>query len=165
MGDEMKLLLKQCLSSFGYDVYAEDGKIIFTARGHLFDGENKLEVHDTNGNHVATIQEKAKTFLPQFEIYIGGDFIGVTKNITFFKPSFTLDIKNAWSLKGSLREWNYVISDQNGVIAKAKNNNKFFNFSDAYVIDVENDRAVLPVLMIIIAARRMKAVGVISALF
>ena len=67
----MKLLFKQRFFSWfdSYDIYDENGAAVYTVEGKLSFGHH-LEVHDTMGNAIATLQEKVFTLLPKFEIYL-----------------------------------------------------------------------------------------------
>ena len=55
----MKLLFKQRFFSWfdSYDIYNEDGQIIYQVEGRLSWG-HKLVIYDQNGNEVGTVLEK-----------------------------------------------------------------------------------------------------------
>ena len=60
----MKLLFKQRFFSWfdSYDIYNEDGQIIYQVEGRLSWG-HKLVIYDQNGNEVDTVLEKVMTLL------------------------------------------------------------------------------------------------------
>ena len=73
----MKLRFKQRFFSWfdSYDIYDEAGSTVFTVEGQLSWG-HRLHIKDARGNHIGTVQEKVLTFLPKFEFYAGGQYLG-----------------------------------------------------------------------------------------
>ncbi|MBE5922219.1 MAG: hypothetical protein E7269_05650 [Lachnospiraceae bacterium] len=147
----MKLLFKQRFFSWfdSYDIYDEAGNTVFTVKGQLSWG-HRLHIMNASGIHIGTVQERILTFLPKFEIYIGEQQVGtISKEFTFFRPKFNIDC-NGWSVEGDFLEWDYTIKDAYGntvaVITK-----ELFNWTDTYVIDVENPENALIVLMFTLA--------------
>ena len=102
----MKLLLRQRIFSWfdSFDIYDEEDRTVFTVEGQLSWG-HRLEIYDPTGAHLGTVKERVLTFLPQFELYAGEQYLGcIRKEFTFFRPSFTLDF-NGWSVDGNWMEW------------------------------------------------------------
>ena len=68
----MKLIFKQRLFSWldSYDIYDEQGNVVFTVKGALSFG-HCLHILDGTGRHVGTVKEKMLTFMPKFELYEG----------------------------------------------------------------------------------------------
>ncbi len=151
----MKLLFKQRLFSWfdSYDIYDEQQRTIFTVKGKMAWG-HRLEVYDANDRHIATLQQKVLTFLPKFEIYIGGNLVGeIVKEFTFFKPSFSVNL-NGWRVDGNFGEWDYTIQSPNGVVATIEK--QLFNWTDTYMIDVANEQDSLLALMVVLAIDAVK---------
>ena len=147
----MKLLFKQRLFSWfcSYDIYDENGNTVFTVKGQLAWG-HRLNVYDAVGNHIATLQEKLLSFLPTFEIYIGGELAGsIKKEFTFFKPKFSVDYKG-WEIQGDFLEWEYTICDFNGNYV-ASVTKELFNLTDTSTINVGSPEDALPALMLVLA--------------
>ena len=133
----MKLLFKQRLFSWfdSYDIHNE-GKC--------------LNVIDRAGNHVATIKRKLFTFLPCFDIYIQGEFVGcVKKKFSLFSPSFTVDYRG-WSVDGDFLEWDYSITDKDG-LKVADISKIIFKLSDTYCIEVSDMFNALDILILVLA--------------
>jgi len=147
----MKLLFKQRLFSWfdSYDIYDEGGNTVFTVKGQLSWG-HLLRIFDAKGNEVGCVREKVLTFLPKFELYVGGEYMGcIRKELTFFRPCFNIDYKG-WQAQGNFFEWDYSIVDSAGY-AVANVTKQLFNWTDTYVIDVNNPADVLYALMLVLA--------------
>ena len=147
----MKLLFKQRFFSWfdSYDIYDEAGNTMFVVKGELAWG-HLLRIYDANGNEVGYIKEKILAWLPKFEMYIGGRYVGcINKEFTFFKPKFNIDYKG-WIVDGDYFEWDYTILNSEGqriaVIAK-----ELLNFTDTYVIDIHDPQDAVYVLMLVLA--------------
>ncbi|MGM9618391.1 MAG: LURP-one-related/scramblase family protein [Oscillospiraceae bacterium] len=147
----MKLIFKQRFFSWfdSYDIYDEEGHVLFTVEGKLSWG-HCLHILNTMGQHIGTVQERVLTFLPKFELYEGGNYVGeIRKEFTFFAPRFTLDC-NDWEVQGSFLEWDYTIeSASRGCVASISK--ELFHFTDTYVIDVADPADALRALMVVLA--------------
>lgn len=147
----MKLLFKQRLFSWfdSYDIYDEAGDIKFVVKGEFAIG-HLLRIYDANGNEVGYIKQKLMTWLPKFDMYIGGYYAGcIRKEFTFFKPKFNIDYKG-WHVEGDWFEWDYTIlnaADQ----TVASVSKELFNWTDTYVIDVHNPNDAVYALMLVLA--------------
>jgi len=147
----MKLLFKQRMFSWfcSYDVYDEAGNVVFVVKGELSWG-HLLRIYDANGAEVGYIQEKVLTWLPKFEAYMGGRYLGsICKEFTFFKPKFNIDY-NGWQVDGDWMEWDYRILDGagRGVAAVSK---EIWNWTDTYTIDVYDPGDAVGALMLVLA--------------
>lgn len=146
----MRMLFKQRIFSWfdSYDIYDEAGCTLYTVKGQLSWG-HCLKIFDSNGFEVGTVKEKIFTFLPKFEIYAGGSYIGcISKEFTFFKPRYNIDY-NDWHIDGDFLEWDYTVYGGGGVVAKVSK--EIFHLSDTYVIDVYNSTDALSALMLVLA--------------
>lgn len=146
----MRLYFKQRFFSWfdSYDIYDEEGNTVFTVEGKLSWG-HRLQVNDAMGRHIATLQEKIFTFLPQFELYIEENYVGcIKKEFTFLKPKFIIDC-NGWEIDGEWLEWDYTITD--GVRPVAVITKEPFHLTDQYVIDVSEPDEALAVLLVVLA--------------
>ena len=144
------MLFKQRIFSWfdSYDIYDEAGCTLYTVKGQLSWG-HCLKIFDSNGFEVGTVKEKIFTFLPKFEIYAGGSYIGcISKEFTFFKPRYNIDY-NDWHIDGDFLEWDYTVYGGGGVVAKVSK--EIFHLSDTYVIDVYNSTDALSALMLVLA--------------
>lgn len=146
----MQLYFKQRFFSWldSYDVYDEAGNTAFTVEGKLSWG-HCLHINDCDGVHIGTLQEKVFTFLPQFELYVGEEYIGrIRKEFSFFKPQFTIEC-NGWTVDGDWMEWDYGIWDGERQVAAIRK--ELFHLTDTYVIDVAQPDDALLALMVVLA--------------
>ena len=147
----MKLLFRQRFFSWfdSYDIYYEDGSVAYTVEGQLSWG-HKLHIMDAYGRHVGTVKERIITFLPKFQMYFMGEYIGeIRKEWTFLRPRFTIDL-NGWDVQGDILHWDYQVYAPGGyevaVISK-----RLFRLTDTYEIEVMNPADALYVLMLVLA--------------
>ena len=147
----MKLLFKQRLFSWfdSYDIYNEAGETVYTVKGQLSWG-HCLKIFDPYGNEIGTVKERTLTFLAKFEIYLGDKYIGcISKEFTFLKPKYNIDY-NGWHIEGDFFEWDYSILSQGGQNI-ATVSKQLFNFTDTYIIDVNDSQDALCALMLVLA--------------
>lgn len=147
----MKLLFKQRLFSWfcSYDVYAEDGAPVYKVEGQL-SWRHCLKIFDGQGKELGLVQQRIFSFLPKFEIYAEGNYLGcICRELTFFTPKYHIEY-NGWQVEGDLFEWDYVIRDPQGVLI-ATVSKQLFNWTDTYVLDVPDPRNALFVLMLVLA--------------
>lgn len=147
----MKLLFKQRLFSWldSYDIYDEQGNTVYTVKGQLSWG-HCLKIFDVYNHEIGMVKEKMLSFLPRFEIYLGGQYLGsITKEFTFLKPKFSIDF-NGWTVEGNWLEWDYYILDGSRQCI-AEVSKQLMNWTDTYVIDVEDPQDALGALMLVLA--------------
>lgn len=146
----MQILFKQRVFSWldSYDIYNEYEDTVFTVEGRLSWG-HRLVIYNQRGEEVGEIREEVLTFLPKFRMYIHGNEIGIIqKELSFFVPKFYLTC-NDWEIQGSVMEWDYdVYSSARHIMHVEK---QLFNWSDTYVMDIEQDEDALICLMIVLA--------------
>ena len=147
----MKLLFKQRFFSWfdSYDIYDESGNTVYTVKGQLSWG-HCLKIYDNLGTEIGTVKERVLTFLPKFEIYLGNDYVGcINKEFSFFTPRFNIDF-NGWRVDGDFFEWDYKIVDSRGEEI-ATVSKELFNWTDTYVIDINNPCDAICALMLVLA--------------
>lgn len=148
----MHLYIKQRIFSWtdSYDVYDETGEARYEVKAEFFSFGHQIHVYDKRtGREVGSIHEKLFTFLPQFEIVIGGQVQGtIRKEFTFFMPRYHVDFRG-WDVEGDLMGWDYRVT-QNGrtVMSISK---ELFNWSDTYSLEYSNPANEMPGLLLVIA--------------
>ena len=147
----MKLLFKQRFFSWfdSYDIYDESGNTVYIVKGQLSWG-HCLKIYDSLGTEIGTVKERVLTFLPKFEIYLGNDYVGcISKEFSFFVPSFNIDF-NGWHVDGDFFEWDYRILDSRGEEI-ATVSKELFNWTDTYVIDINDPKDAICALALVLA--------------
>ena len=97
----MRMYFKQRLFSWfdSYDIYDEAGNTLYTVKGQLSWG-HCLKIFDSAGREVGLVKERVFTWLPKFELYSGGRYLGcVAREWSWFKPRYTVDC-NGWRMEG-----------------------------------------------------------------
>lgn len=147
----MRLLIKQRVFSWtdSYDVYDEDGNAKYFVKAEFFALGHQLHVYDQYNHEIGVIRQKILTFLPAFEIEIGGRIIGtIQKQFTFFKPKYEIDY-NGWRVEGDFLGWEYDV--YNGCSAVIHISKELFQWGDTYVIDFSDPADELDGLLLVIA--------------
>ena len=132
-----------------YDIYNEAGETVYTVKGQLSWG-HCLKIYDASGREVGTVKERVLTWLPKFEMYLGERYIGcISKEFSFFRPKFNIDY-NGWHIDGDWFEWDYSILNSAGhhIASVSK---QLWNWTDTYVIDVNDRQDALCALMLVLA--------------
>ena len=146
----MRLLFKQRLFSWfdSYDIYDEDGNVVYEVKGQL-DWGHCLKVYQSNV-HLATIKQVLLTFIPRFEIYKDDQYVGsISKEFSFFVPRYNIDF-NGWQVEGNWLEWDYtILRSDGGVVATISK--ELLHMTDTYVLDIQNPKDALHVLMFVLA--------------
>jgi len=147
----MKLLFKQRFFSWldSYDIYDEQGNTLFVVKGEL-SFSHLLRIYDAQGKELGYIREKILAWFPKFEMYIGGSYIGcINKEFSLLRPRFNIDC-NGWRINGDVFEWDYTIRDFKGynvaIVTK-----ELWKLTDTYIIDVNDSKDALCVLMLVLA--------------
>ncbi len=147
----MKLLFKQRFFSWfdSYDIFDEDDNTVFAVKGQLSWG-HRLVIFDAWENELATVQQRVLTFLPKFELYQDGQCVGcISKELSFFRPRYNIDF-NGWHVEGNFMEWDYTIYAPSGQVV-ATVSKELWNWTDTYVIDVQDPDDSLCALMLVLA--------------
>lgn len=155
----MRMVFRQRFLSLldSYDVYAEDGSVLFRVEGR-FSWAHKVDIYDRSGRFVGTMKQRVFSWLPKFEIYVGTLYRGcICREFSFLHPRYHYEA-NGWQVVGSLLEWDYRIVDTQGrtvaTVSKA-----LFHLTDTYVIDTAKPEDALEVLMFVLAMDAEKCSG------
>lgn len=147
----MKLLIKQRVFSWTdtYDVYDENGEVKYFVKAELIALGHQLHVYDRNRREIGVIHQKLLSFLPAFEIEVGGRSKGtIQKQFSFLKPRYEIDY-NGWRVEGDFLGWDYdVYSGGSAVIHISK---ELFQWGDTYVINFGDPADELDGLLLVIA--------------
>ena len=147
----MKLRFRQRFFSWfdSYDIYDEAGNTAYVVKGQMSWG-HCLKIFTANGQEVGMVKERVLTFLPKFEIYGNGRYLGcISKELSFLKPRYDIDF-TGWHIEGSFMEWDDSITGAAGQQI-ASVSKELFHMTDTYVLTIANPRDALHVLMFVLA--------------
>lgn len=148
----MRLLIKQRIFSWtdSYDVYDETGEARYEVSAEFFSFGHQIHVYDKrSGREVGSIHEKLLTFLPKFEIVVGGRPMGtISREFTFFVPRYNVDYCG-WDVEGDIMGWDYQVMQ--GSIPVMSISKELFQWSDTYVLSYRDPAFELPGLLLVLA--------------
>jgi len=147
--------IKEKFWSWGNDftITDENGQPAFIVDGAAFSWGKKLSFQDLSGNELAFISQKLISWKPRYQIYTNGElFAEVTKEASWFKQKFTLDIPgpNDYSIDGSFWKHDYTFTRASGIVATVSKN--LWGWTDSYgvkIIDGEDDITILCACIVI----------------
>lgn len=148
----MELLIKQRIFSWSdtYDVYDESGEPRYYVEAEMFSFGHQIHVYDKrSGQQVGSIHQKLLTFLPQFEIVIGGRTVGtIRKEFSFLMPRYAVDFRG-WDVEGDFMNWDYrVCQGPRQVMSISK---ELFRWGDTYVLRYGDVGDEIPGLLLVMA--------------
>ncbi len=131
----MELRIKQRVFSWSdtYDVYDETGEPRYYVEAEIFTFGHQIHVYDKrSGQEVGAIHQKLFTFLPQFEIVIGGRMMGtIRKELSLFVPRYQVDFRG-WEVEGDFLGWDYEAKKGGCTVLTVSK--ELFTWGDTYVL-------------------------------
>lgn len=148
----MQLLIKQRIFAWGdtYDIYDESEQPRYYVKGKVFSIGHQIHVYDKRTNEeVGAIKQKLLTFMPKFEIIIGGHTVGtIAREFHFLKPKYRVDFRG-WEVTGDFMGWNYVA--RRGEYEVLRVSKELLAWSDTYAIQYNNPADEIPALLLVLA--------------
>ena len=148
----MELLIKQRVFSWtdSYDVYDAFGEARYEVSAEFFALGHQIHVYDKrSGMEVGSIHQKLFTFLPRFEIVVGGRMVGtISREFTFFKPRYNVDFLG-WDVEGDIMGWDYQVTL--GTMPVMRISKELFHWSDTYVLRYGDPVNEIPGLLLVLA--------------
>lgn len=148
----MELQIKQRVFSWSdtYDVYDESGEARYYVEAEIFAFGHQIHVYDKrSGEEVGSIHQKLLTFLPQFEIVIGGRTVGtIRKEFSFLTPRYNVDFRG-WDVEGDFLNWEYGVYQGSREVMRITK--EWFTWGDTYVLRYSNIADEIPGLLLVIA--------------
>lgn len=115
----MRLMIKQRVFAWTdtYDIYDEWGNKKYFVKSEAFRLTHQVHVYDLAGNEIGHVSQRLFTFLPTFDISVGGRPCGsIKKEFTFFKPSYSIEY-GGWQCDGDFLSWNYSVTAGSRLVA------------------------------------------------
>ncbi len=148
----MKLMIKQRVFSWtdSYDVYDEAGEAKYYVKADFLAIGHQIRVYDKRtGAELGAVHQRLLTFLPAFDIVIGGRQLGtVQKKLSLLKPRYEVAFQG-WEVTGNFLGWDYRV-DRGGVPLMTISK-QLFTWGDTYVLEYNNAANELPGLLLVIA--------------
>ena len=147
-----QLQIRQRVVSFRptYDIYDSNGQAKYFVKAAFMEGPYRTRLFDkATGRELGYIRENVFRLLREYEIYIGGNYMGkIKKQFEIGYPRYNIDYKG-WRLEGDYMRWNYNIYEGARLVVSIEK--KLLAWGDTYILDFENDMDELPALMVAIA--------------
>ncbi len=147
----MRLMIKQRVFAWTdtYDIYDEWGNKKYFVKSEAFRLTHQVHVYDIAGNEIGLISQRLFTFLPTFDISVGGRPCGsIRKEFTFFKPSYSIEY-GGWQCDGDFLSWNYSVTAGSRLVANIAK--QLLSWGDTYTLDISDPGDEIMVLMLVIA--------------
>lgn len=148
----MQLLIKQKVFSWTdtYDIFDESGEARYYVKAEFLSLGHQIHVYDKcSGREVGSIHQKLLTFLPQFEIIVGGQPMGsVRREFSFLRPSYHVDYFG-WDVEGDFLGWEYEARSGNALVMSVSK--QLFRWGDTYVLNYSRIEDEIPGLLLVLA--------------
>lgn len=147
----MRLMIKQRVFAWTdtYDIYDEWGNKKYFVKSEAFRLTHQVHIYDIAGNEIGLISQRLFTFLPTFDISVGGRPCGsIRKEFTFFKPSYSIEY-GGWQCDGDFLSWNYSVTAGSRLVADIAK--QFLSWGDTYTLDISDPGDEIMALMLVIA--------------
>lgn len=125
----------------------------YRVRGKALAWGETLSFQAPDGTELASISQEMESRRPKFTIFRGGGkFAEITKDFSWFRSKFTLDIPgpNDYTIKGSLSDRKYTFQRSGRVVATVSKT--AVALSDTYTVEIaedDDDVAVLATVVVI----------------
>ncbi len=136
-----------------FKIKDEAGNLAYQVVGKFFAIGHNLSFESADGTQLAQIKQRLITIFPKYEVYLGDKhFATITKEFTFFKDKFTLDVPgpNDYVIKGSFLDYEYQFHRGGKVVAEVSR--KFWSITDSYGVDIvdgEDDVSILATVVVV----------------
>ncbi len=148
----MELRIKQRVFSWSdtYDVYDESGEPRYYVEAEMFTFGHQIHVYDKrSGQEVGSIHQQLLTFMPRFEIVIGGRTVGtICKEFSLFTPRYHVDFRG-WEVEGDFLGWDYEACRNGAPVLRVSK--EWLTWGDTYVLRYNDIRDEIPGLLLTIA--------------
>ena len=150
----MNFYIKEKLFSIGdkFSIKDVSGNDVFKVEGKIFSLGNKLRIYDMNGNEIVYIEQKLFKLLPEYSIYLNGNYAAkIKKEFTFFSNKFNIesDMGN-YEIEGDFFAHDFSIEKNNSTVAQITK--RWLSWGDTYEIDInegENYAFILAMVIVI----------------
>lgn len=146
----MKLYIKEKVFSWGdkFFVRDADGRDRYVVEGEVFSWGKKLHVYDRMGNEAAFIRQKLWSFLPCYDVIVGGREVAqIRKEFTFLFPKYVIE-GLGWEISGSFMAHDYEIT--RGGVPIVTISKEWMTWGDSYELDIRDPRDEIVALAVVL---------------
>lgn len=146
----MKLYIKQKIFSWTdkFFVKNEQGEDVYSVEGELLSFGKRLHIYNTNSEEVAFLKQKVWSWMPKYEIFIGGEKKAEINRKFSLTPYYTVAGPD-WEVTGDFWAHNYSMTENGkSVVSIAK---EWFSWGDSYVLDIADPKNEILALTMVLA--------------
>ncbi|MBZ9624238.1 LURP-one-related family protein [Clostridium sp. FP2] len=150
----MKFYIREKIFSIGdkFSIQDASGNDVFNVEGKFFSIGNKLKIYDVNNNEIVYIEQKLFKLLPEYNIYLNGNYAArVKKEFTFFSNRFDIDSNMGnYEIEGDFLAHDFSITKNSSTVAQV--NKKWLSWGDTYEINIneqENYAFILAMVIVV----------------
>lgn len=148
----MKFYIREKIFSIGdkFSIKDVSGNDVFNVDGKIFSLGNKLRIYDLHKNEIVYIEQKLLKLLPEYNIYLNGNYAAkVKKKFTFFSNRFDIDSNMGnFQIEGDFFAHDFSIVKNDRIVAEI--NKKWVAFGDTYEIDINEEENYAFILAMVI---------------
>jgi uncharacterized protein YxjI len=132
-----------------FSIKNADGTDKYSVEGEFLSFGKKLHIKDANGNEVAFVKQRLLSFLPRFDVEVGGNTVAqIVKEFTLLKPKYAIKGID-WNVEGDFFSHDYVINQ--GEIIIASIHKQWMSWGDTFEIDIEDENKEVMALAVVLA--------------
>ncbi len=147
----MTLYMKEKVFSWNaaFSIFDENENVVYTVEGEIFSWGRKLHVYDQNKIEVAFVWQKLMTFMPRYNIEIGGTQVAsLHQRFTLFSHDFDLEGPN-WTLSGDFFAHDFVMTNGGDTIMRLSK--QWFTWGDSFCLEIPDPQHALLCLCVCLA--------------
>lgn len=148
----MQLCIKQRAISWSdtFDVYEKGGKIKYFVTADILSLFHRLRVYDKKTNaEVGSVHEKSSTWLPAYNIVIGGEHAGtVGRKFRLFSHEYHVDFLD-WRVEGDFQGWDFTVYRTDKRILTISK--EWTSWGDTYIMKYDDPKVEIPGLLLVLA--------------
>lgn len=148
----MELCIKQRVFAWTdtYDVYDRNGEALYYVKNEFLSLGHQIHVYDSRtGEEVGAVYQRLLTFLPKFDIELGGKALGtISREFSFLQPRYRVDFRD-WDVEGDFLQWDYSVYQGNRQVMTISR--ELLTWGDTYMLRCDDPRDALPGLLLVIA--------------
>jgi uncharacterized protein YxjI len=138
----MRYLVRQKIFSLGdsFTIKDEFGNDIFIVRSQLLSFGKKMRIFDLAGNELCYIEQQVLRFMPEYDVYIGGEHIAnVKKKFALFRNDFEINSSTSnYYVDGDFWAHEFGLYRNDRLVATISK--QFFSFTDTYGVEIDDSQ-------------------------